>query len=68
VIAPRNISYDFRTHHGVVVIDEGQSCDVTDVADIFGRIDPEVRLVKVMIGRHQHTVFEKVAGHWVAFR
>jgi hypothetical protein len=68
MITPLNISYDFKTRSGALVVDDGVSCDATDVADVFGRIDPEVRLVRVMIGRHQRAVFEKVAGHWVVFR
>jgi hypothetical protein len=63
VIAPLNISYDYRSRCGALVVDEVVSCDASDVGEIFGRIDPEVRLVKVVISRHQRAIFEKVADH-----
>ena len=63
-----HICYDFKTGAGALVVDEGNSCDVRDVAETFGRIDPQVRIVKVVIGRHQRAVFERLDGHWVAYR
>jgi hypothetical protein len=51
-----------------MVVDEGVNCDASDVADIFGRIDPEVRRVRLMVGRNQRAVFERHEGHWVVFR
>jgi hypothetical protein len=68
MIAPLNVSYDFKTGSGALVVDEGVSCNAADVAEVFNRIDPVVRLVKVMIGRNQHAVFQKLEGHWVVFR
>jgi hypothetical protein len=67
VIAPRNISYDFKTGRGVVVVEEGQRCDASEVAEFFGRI-PQVRFVRVTAGRRPCARFEKLERHWVAYR
>jgi hypothetical protein len=68
VITPLSISYDFRSRSGALVVEEGQSCNAGDVAEIFGRIDPQCQRVRLMIGRNQRAVFERVEGHWVVFR
>jgi hypothetical protein len=68
VITPLNVSYDFCTGRGIVVVDEGQSCDAAEVAELFGRIDPQVRHVKVIAGRRPCASYEKLEGHWVSFK
>jgi hypothetical protein len=64
----QRISYDYRTHAGAVLLDEGCRCDVTQVVELFAAVDPQVRFVKVIAGRRTCVNYEKLAGHWIAHR
>jgi hypothetical protein len=68
MITPRNISYDFKTGKGVVVVEEGQSLDLRKVVALFAAVDLQVQHVKVISGQRTCASFELIAGHWVAFR
>jgi hypothetical protein len=64
----RQISYDYRTCRGTLLLDAGSSCDVERVVALFAAVDPQVRFVRAIAGRQQSAIFEKIANHWVAFR
>ena len=60
MITPRDISYDLKTGHGIVVVDEGQSFDANEVAELFSRNDPRGRFVKVIAGQRTCAGYEKL--------
>jgi hypothetical protein len=62
VITPRNISYDFKTGKGVVVVDDDASLDLGKVVALFAAVDPQIRHIRVIAGRRACASCEKLEG------
>ena len=60
------VTYDFLTKRGVLIMEEGNACDMSGCIAFFQRIDPGVKAIQTMAGDVYDTSYRLVGEEWEA--
>lgn len=61
-----DITYNFPTRTGVLLMEDGNCCDMSGCIAFFQRIDPEVTSIFTKAGNEPDTTYVKTADGWIA--
>ncbi|MDX0897453.1 hypothetical protein GOD90_10665 [Sinorhizobium medicae] len=60
------LSYNFVTRAGLLVMGEGNCCDMSGCINLFQRIDPNVQRISTVAWNAQDTIYERRDTQWIA--
>jgi hypothetical protein len=63
---PLSVTYDFSTGSGLLVMDEGDCCDMAGCIALFSRIDPNVQHIQTVAGSKRDTAYQRKGEEWRA--
>lgn len=61
-----HLTYSFHSHLGDLFIADNQCTDMTTCIELFRRLDPDVREIRVHEGTHNETIYTKIGEQWTA--